>query len=179
VPIILCSKCADCTDALCELCYANVPAPSTKPDLEKIYAQNKRAREAAGHTAQADATAKKGKQSAAGTQRLFVGKLPLVVEAAAIKAALAEAAGGEAALVVAVQWIADKATGAFYGSAFVEMANSAAAARAAEQWPKLVAEASKSNQALKKMKVNLSPPRDDETWPPVGGFSHRERPPVM
>jgi len=81
-----------------------------------------------------------------GEARLFVGKLPLVVEASAVKAMLSDCAkiGGknsdESATMpaaaaedacLAVEWITDKTTGAFYGSCFAQMATPAMASRAA------------------------------------------------
>lgn len=99
----------------------------------------KRAKKAAG-----EATA--SGSNSLGEARLFVGKLPLAVEASAVKALLAEAAqvggdsgvsgdggGGETspAACAAVVWLTDKATGAFYGSCFAQMASLEHATRAA------------------------------------------------
>jgi len=77
-----------------------------------------------------------------GACRLFVGKLPLTVDAASVKRCLGEAAadspGNPAPLgaVAAVHWITDKASGAFYGSCFVQMASPKLAARVAARFAK-------------------------------------------
>lgn len=75
-----------------------------------------------------------------GATRLFVGKLPLTVDATSIRELITAAArfgdgsgpgDGSSQPVVAVHWITDKSSGAFYGSVFVQMASAAAAANAA------------------------------------------------
>ena len=72
-----------------------------------------------------------------------------------------------------VQWLADRESGLFYGSAFVRMSGVAHAAEAIE------AAATKSGLVLRGRKLNVafSPPREDEQWPPKG-YTERERPPV-
>lgn len=66
--------------------------------------------------------ARRAKPAAPPSTRLYVGRIPLAVDAAQLKDAL----GGK---VARVQWLADHATQLFYGSAFVEMESVNAAAR--------------------------------------------------
>ena len=66
---------------------------------------------------------RRAKPVAPSSTRLFVGRIPLAVDAAKLKAAL----GGK---VTRIQWLADHTTKLFYGSAFVEMETINAAARA-------------------------------------------------
>ena len=99
-----------------------------------------------------------------------MGSLPLVTDAAAVRKALGF---GMAERVELVQWLADRESGLFYGSAFVRMSAVAHAAEAVE------AAATKSGLVLRGRKLNVafSPPREGEVWPPKG-YTERERPPV-
>ena len=84
--------------------------------------------------------------------------------------AVRKALGGS---VEVVQWLRDRSSGLFYGSAFVRMRGLLAATDAVE------AAASAGGLVLngRKLRVAFAPPRDGEAWPPPG-FAESERPPV-
>ena len=107
------------------------------------------------------------KKAKSATHRVFVRKLPFVVNASALRAAirdkLLQTDNGERfkphEQVSLVHWLADKSTGLFYGSALLQMGNADAARALCE-----------SNELLvggKKAQVKLSPLRADEEWPPA------------
>ena len=99
------------------------------------------------------------------SQRIFVGKLPLTVDTTSISAALA---GG----VKLLQWVTDKKTGYFYGSAFVEM-------QTLEQAQGCVSRAAAEGIKIsgKRLRVNFAPPPAGEAWPTTD-FQQQERPPI-
>jgi nucleolin len=86
-----------------------------------------------------------------GVTRLFLGNLPFAVD----ETSLAEFLPGT---VTHIKWITDKATGKFYGSAFVEMDTSQSAAEA-------VAKAG-SQLMGRAIKINFAPAREGDVWPP-------------
>jgi hypothetical protein len=110
--------------------------------------------------------AKKQKQAAEPSDRLFVGKMPLLVDAVQVRAALG-------AGVSLVHWLKDKQTGLFYGSAFVRMASVAEASKAVQR-------AAKGEVAVgkRKLRVGFAPLKANEVWPPAG-YTELARPPVM
>ena len=169
VPVLVCAACIDSGRAtaqastlLCPLCTEGYVPPSQMPALEK--AAVKRA-EPAAPRASKPGKRLKGRDAPPST-RLFVGSLPLVTDATAVRKAL----GGS---VEIVQWLRDRSSGLFYGSAFVRMRGLLAATDAVE------AAASAGGLVLngRKLRVAFAPPRDGEAWPPPG-FAESERPPV-
>ena len=175
VPLLVCTTCLDggaaeaaAASLLCPLCTEGYVPPSQMPTLLETEASAKRAGTDA---ARANKPGKRLKgRDAAPSTRLFVGSLPLVTDAAAVRKALGF---GMAERVELVQWLADRESNLFYGSAFVQMSDVAHAAEAVE------AAATKSGLVLRGRKLNVafSPPREDEQWPPKG-YTERERPPV-
>ena len=91
----------------------------------------------------------------------------MLITATAVKAAL----GPEQ--VVGLQWLADRKTGFFYGSAFVRMDSVEHATEA------VAAAATAQGVALKgrKLRVSFSPPKEEQEWPP-DGYVETERPPL-
>ena len=169
VPVLVCAACIDSGRAtaqastlLCPLCTEGYVPPSQMPALEK--AAVKRA-EPAAPRASKPGKRLKGRDAPPST-RLFVGSLPLVTDATAVRKAL----GGS---IEVVQWLRDRSSGLFYGSAFVRMRGLLAATDAVE------AAASAGGLVLngRKLRVAFAPPRDGEAWPPPG-FAESERPPV-
>ena len=153
VPVIVCHKCCGSgahkgQRLLCPLCkegYSLREKPV--PDL----VGQKRKLAAKGGLAGAKKPLKpRGEPSS----RLFVGKLPLTVTATDLSQAL----GSKPRLVV---WIRDRASGFFYGSAFVEMNSLDAATRVVEQ-----AEGFNLLLGGRRMRANFSPPAQGQTWPP-------------
>jgi nucleolin len=86
-----------------------------------------------------------------GVTRLFLGNLPFAVD----ETSLAEFLPGT---VTHIKWITDKATGKFYGSAFVEMDTSQSSAQA-------VAKAG-SQLMSRPIKINFAPALEGDVWPP-------------
>jgi hypothetical protein len=179
VPVIVCQPCLKDVGIVgaaaaqtksksllrCPLCKEGYVAPTQKPDLlgqklllEEGHRRKKRKRDVVGGSVVEGAT------------RLFVGKIPLVVTAAELEAALclmppAASSSSQTSLrgnVTCVQWIRDQSTGLFYGSSFVEMKNHDLAVAAVDG-------AEKKKVALKgrNLKVSFAPPKEGDVWPPA------------
>jgi predicted sulfurtransferase len=189
----------------CELCIEGYVAPSYKPDLltmkqkvEALKKQGKLITQADGDgkgkkrkgseddgdgkkKSKKDKKDKKDKKNKSKNgveddgSRIFVGRLPLVVNATQLKEAVCAAVDGDTEQVKLVKWLTDRTSGHFYGSAFVQMSSKEVAEQVIE-----AATGGNSKGVLlgkKKLKVNAAPLRDDEVWPPVD-HEHRERPPI-
>ncbi|KAJ1457573.1 hypothetical protein M885DRAFT_515175 [Pelagophyceae sp. CCMP2097] len=88
-----------------------------------------------------------------GVTRLFVGNLPWTADEALIASSL----GLEK--LEAVMFVTDKASGKFYGTAFVGVADAAQAAKAVSK--------AGTDVGGRAIKVNYAPPRPGDVWPPV------------
>ena len=208
VPVIVCAQCdaGKPTKVECPLCKTGYEAPQMDPDYETM--AKKRARKLAEEESGGKKKKKRKTEGGAAEEesaaRVFVGKMPLAVDITQLKAALA--AGLEEAAefkgqvspepVKLVHWLADKTTGAFYGSAFVEMSSPEIAERLVAAANRPVASASASAGKAKaktpkqdpngpfringrRLRVNLAPPKEgDDAWPPKD-FQQRDRPPIM
>lgn len=95
--------------------------------------------------------------------RLFVGKLPLSIDVPRIEQALGSS-------IKVLQWIYDKQTDYFYGSAWLEVPTLKEA--------KMIAEKSASTQGIKidgkRLRINFAPPNESETWPPEAKTCYTE-----
>jgi RNA recognition motif-containing protein len=85
-----------------------------------------------------------------GVTRLFLGNLPFAVDETMLETFIPG--------LTHVKWITDKATGKFYGSAFVEMTNSTAAASAVAKAGLLLLD--------RPVKINFAPALPGDKWPP-------------
>jgi predicted sulfurtransferase len=112
------------------------------------------------------------------SERLFVGNLPLLVSASAVREALLKAQGPQGEAARQLQWLFDRTTGAFYGSIFVKMGSVKAA--------RLVVEAAASKAGIRlagsggckrprRLRVHFAPYQG--SWPPEGHMEH-ELPPL-
>jgi hypothetical protein len=112
------------------------------------------------------------------SERLFVGNLPLLVSASAVREALLKAQGPQGEAARQLQWLFDRTTGAFYGSIFVKMVSVKAA--------RLVVEAAASKEGIRlagsggckrprRLRVHFAPYQG--SWPPEGHMEH-ELPPL-
>jgi predicted sulfurtransferase len=100
------------------------------------------------------------------SKRIFVGKLPLVMDATK----LADILEGT---VKVLRWIPDRSTGFWYGSVFAEMSTLEEAEKAVKK-----AEVPGGIKVGKKrIVVNFAPPHDGEEWPPAD-HKNLERPPI-
>ena len=106
---------------------------------------------------------------AATLHRVFVGKMPFVVSASELRASLV----GGASDAPVVDWLHDRKTGIFYGSAFVGMISRDSAERTVAR-----AAAGEITLSGKKLKVTHAPPREGEAWP-AEEFVAAERPRIM
>ena len=184
--VIVCQNCQETSpsEVQCDLCQQGHEAPMQDPDYS-LLAKRRQESITSGDDAGAeghkrkkrrgDATDASAKaQAAEACTRLFVGKLPLTCNATQIKESITAALGETAKdSVTHIHWIRDRASGAFYGSAFIGMESAGHAAR--------VVEASTGTGVKlngKKLKINLSPPPSDQPWPPTD-YQFSERPPVM
>uniref|UniRef100_A0A7S0FVE6 Rhodanese domain-containing protein n=1 Tax=Pyrodinium bahamense TaxID=73915 RepID=A0A7S0FVE6_9DINO len=172
VPIIVCSACREALAAaaapppklrcpLCEegFCLRDKEAP-------KLKRAEKRKGGAAAHTEGRQVKRMKKFAGKGPCSRLFIGNLPFVVDASAVKEALS---GG----VELIKWIADRSSGLWYGSAFVEMRSVAEAERVV----RLAGEGAGIRAGKRRLRVNFAPPAEGEAWPPPE-HAHLERPPV-
>lgn len=179
VPVLVCTGCqpaaaADPPSLRCPLCQEGYVAPQARPALGGR-------REEAAPLPVDPRPAKRARPLAPPSSRLFVGGLPYLTNATAVRSALAAAAasggadGGDHPLVAVdapVDWLRDQSSGLFYGSARVQM-GSVEAAEAAVR----VAGASGLRMGKRKLRLNFAPVKEGEEWPSVG-FERKERPPV-
>jgi len=153
VPVIVCDDCKERAHAQpkalsCELCREGYRAPMSQPDLVGL---KRRAEAAVGGGEAAEAAAAEVSNKKTRTEgdealvtcddRLFLGRLPLATSLGKLRTALTppqmdyvtgkekEVTSANSA-VRAVHWLADAASGAFYGSAVVRMKTAAAAQQA-------------------------------------------------
>lgn len=175
VPVLVCDK-DDCKQSalqhpkqlVCELCIIGHKAPQLMPDLVGL----KRKAEQTTKTTD-DSSSKKLKQSDSTpdtkddnlcTDRLFLRRLPLT----ATKTKLQELLG----TVALVHWLADKNSGAFYGSCIVQLESEQDAKQA-------VKAAAGSSLTLGKKNIQVSYCRADfdTAWPPAN-LQDKEYPPI-
>jgi nucleolin len=90
------------------------------------------------------------KGNSQGVTRLFLGNLPFAVDETALETFIPG--------MTHVKWITDKATGKFYGSAFVEMSNSTTASHAVAKAGSLLLD--------RPVKINFAPALPGDKWPP-------------
>ena len=210
VPVIVCDRCnpaakADSTILECPLCEEGYEAPTLAPDLlgqkRKLGVIEAGTDMVTGVVVDADVAARvkaekrAEKSNKEPSTRLFLGRLPRVITAAALRRALVRAAGDVETRTV--RWVVDRDSGAYYGSAFVEMATLAHAKKvvaavekasglavdiglttAATAAPRAFATSSAPCRAAgkkqkvcagpKKARVAFAPLRKEETWPPAG-----------
>ena len=174
VPVIVCQSCQAAASEKpellqCPLCKSGYQLRDlARPDAVKLQATygNKRAAQA---SADSGSGGKKQKQCAVrpASDRVHVGKMPLLVDATQLKASV-----GAAATIVAIEWLRDKQTRLFYGSAFVKLGSVA-------QAEKLVASASGGKVVVngRKLRVGFAPVKEGQVWPPPD-HQELERPPV-
>ena len=150
VPVILCSTCAQVADGnksepgkpgdpagcrmnavKCELCLEGYRAP---PEVEQRAVLK---RTADGGFVDLDATSTPTKKPKTSTSRVFIRKLPFVVNAtqlrAAVHAELCKSGIDRADQVEIVHWLTDRKSGLFYGSAMLNMRSADAASAVARQ----------------------------------------------
>ena len=110
-------------------------APSASATLSVAVTAAASAAAAVAAASGATARIRKGPKVQDPSKRLFVGNLPLLVAATDIRKVLASAQGGGEGGVgvesdaIALEWLTDRKTGAFYGSVFVKMSSLDAAQR--------------------------------------------------
>ncbi|CAE7681614.1 STR6 [Symbiodinium sp. CCMP2592] len=169
VPVIVCPDCRSeietgqkVPELQCPLCeegfrLRDLHTPALKP------AEKRKAASAPAGVAERAVKRRAKHQGKAPSQRLFVGSMPLAVDATMVRDALGKG-------VEIVQWIHDKTTGLWYGSSFVKMATLSDAERVVEA-------AGSLRIGKRKLRINFAPVPDGESWPPPG-FEQVERPPV-
>ena len=154
----------------------SVQEKATAPELDQGLAIDSTDSSATeGNLAAAQASAdsgsggKKQKQCAVrpASDRVHVGKMPLLVDATQLKASF-----GAEATIVAIEWLRDKQTRLFYGSAFVKLGSVAQAEKLVE-----VASGGKVVVNGRKLRVGFAPLKEGQVWPPPE-HQELERPPV-
>jgi len=164
VPVIVCDDCQETATTepqtlICPLCEKGYQTPETTPDL---VGQKRKL----GLIVRGGKDLVTGRKVAENTpqacRRLFVGKLPLTITASALRRAF-----GDLKIDV-IQWIIDRDTCAFYGSAFCQMASIEAAKKVQVLHTIPLTKKGKRKQ---RARVAFAPIREKEVWPPL---SHRE-----
>lgn len=207
VPVLVCDACAakakeDASGLRCPLCVKGLDLrDKPMPDLLR----GKRQLAALHGNADAVARGEGGKEelgeercakrrkkmrpAASESKRLFVGNLPYTPEFSTLSRALSRAAAAAAAEdqeqeeekkdVVAVQWLLDKKTSLFYGSAFVQMRSKNLARRVMAAAKAIRPDGSGGIRYQKRLlRVNFAPlPEGAEPWPPED-HKQLERPPI-
>jgi predicted sulfurtransferase len=206
VPVIVCHKCqkhaTESPDTLvCPLCVDGYQAPQEVPDL--VGQKRQIGDNDASVLDAASGDKKQKKEIKEPSRRIFVGRLPLLVTAITLRLALITAAGGgndndndDQVKVEHVQWLVDRDTNAYYGSAFVQMSRLAdaetivkgerlvihateleaqkAARKAAsgERWGTYKMRTIKTGR----VRLAFAPLLEDEIWPPMN-YKETEFPP--
>ena len=185
VPVILCAACAAVADGnktdpgeagdpagcrkhvlTCELCREGHQAPVEQEQTEVL----KRRRDG-GYM---DLNEPLAKRLGAETRRVFIRRLPFVISAAELRAAVLEALLARShqyeqqEQVELVHWLADNHSGLFYGSVMLQM-------RSAEAAADLIGESGELMVGAKKAQAKLAPLKTDEVWPPAG-YAESEMP---
>jgi len=176
VPIIVCPGCTEAAEAAdpeklrCPLCeegrnLRNLATPNFS--RREAYREAEKRKAANMNGADSAKALKRAKHSARDpSDRLFVGNLPLVINATQIKEALG-------AGVEMIHWIKDRNTDLWYGSTFVQMSSEDKATKVV----KLAKEGNGIKMGKRRLRVNFAPYGDSDAWPPAG-HKHSERPPV-
>lgn len=173
VPVIVCDDCQKAAteepqSLACPLCVKGYQTPETAPDL-------------VGQKRKLGLIEKGGKDLVTGqkvtrqapkiSQRLFVGKLPLAITASKLRKAFGNPK------IETIQWIVDKETKAFYGSAFCQMASKDDAVQAQQSGFIPLVPPRKKKQKHRKARVAFAPLRENEIWPSTS-FTETEYPPL-
>lgn len=193
VPVIVCDDCqavaAERPDGLaCSLCAEGYYTPETAPDL--VGQKRKLGIIAKGGTDMVTGQKVDASPIVAGrggisedveiSRRLFVGKLPLTITASKLRTAFGKING---VMVSSVQWIVDRDSRAFYGSAYCQMASENDARLAIEGLEQgLYIRLEPARRGGKKRRraaarVAFAPLRAGEVWPPPA-FEEKEYPPI-
>lgn len=174
VPVILCPSCdthssnnhapqeLNLAKLMCELCQEGHQAPAQTPAFVCL----KRKAETLLNVS-SEKNEKQSKSTHMDPSRLFLSKVPLTIT----KAKLDEALGGK--VLKHVYWLADRQSGAFYGSCMVEMLSEKIAQDILRGIQK-----SPIKMGNKKVKVSPVRTRDEEVWPPNDANLDREFPPL-
>jgi len=170
VPTIVCATCRTALDAdpeavkklECPLCEEGW----TLRELEAPKLHRAVKRKAESQSGTASKRNREKHQNKAPSTRLFVGNLPFVVDASAIREALGKS-------FKLLQWITDQKSGVWYGNAFVELRSLKEASEAVEG----AGSADGTRIGKRRLRVNFAPPKDGATWPPKGHVPH-DRPPI-
>lgn len=174
VPVLVCDK-DDCKQLalqnpkqlVCELCIIGHKAPQLMPDLvglkRKAEAQATKTTDI-NNDSNNDSSSNNSNHNILCKDRLFLRRLPLTVT----KTKLQELLG----TVALLHWLADKNSGAFYGSCIVQLESEQDAQQA-------VMGAAGSSLTLEKKKIQVSYCRKDfdSSWPPAN-LQDKEYPPI-
>jgi len=175
VPVIVCDTCqhsAAPEDMRCPLCeqghsLRELAACELRPAADGA-APGGMKRKSAPDPVKDKAEAKRAKHAdKEPAKRIFVGALPFVINATAIR----ELLGADD--VFRIHWIPDRKTGLWYGSTFVDMTSKAAAKRVVKE----ANEGTGLRMGKRRLRISFAPLLDGEEWPP-SDFKEFERPPV-
>jgi len=169
IPVIVCTECQEADPKLmkCPLCESGDKFKLRNMEHPKfINRENATQKRKVDPTEQRNVSKRLKHAGKDPSKRIFVGKLPLVMDATK----LADILEGT---VKVLRWIPDRRTGFWYGSVFAEMSTLEEAETAVKR-----AQAPGGIKVGKRsIVVNFAPPHDGEEWPPAD-HKHFERPPI-
>mmetsp|Transcript_13213 Transcript_13213/g.31678 ORF Transcript_13213/g.31678 Transcript_13213/m.31678 type:complete len:513 (+) Transcript_13213:49-1587(+) len=185
VPVIVCPDCdtfglKNPEKLNCELCKQGYRAPTAGPNLMEL----KRKAESIVVHKQDDITdassplqTKKAKKEGGGAShhpdRLFLARLPLTISKSKLIEVLVgsdDSNGGDNDKIKRVHWLADKNSGAFYGSCIVQVSS-------ADIAKQIMDKASGIKLDKKKIRISFASVKEGEVWPPKD-HAEKEFPPV-
>jgi hypothetical protein len=182
VPVIVCHKCCGSgahkrATLLCPLCkeghsLRELPLPDLVGQKRRLAVSKSGLDASSKRIASTTAVV-----SAEPSHRLFVGKLPLTITATSLRHALLGSSPGSlfSADHLSIEWLTDRKTSLFYGSAFVGMPTVDAAAAVVARGGGGIGLTVPGS--TRRARVAFRPLRDGEEWPREGHVE-LERPPV-
>lgn len=195
VPVIVCPDCdtfglKNPTKLNCELCKQGYRAPTgagldlaeLKRNAESIVINKSKKRDAdtgitTDASSQPTATKKAKKEGASShTDRLFLARLPLTISKSKLIEALVGSDTSDDDKIKRVHWLADKNSGAFYGSCIVEVSSAAIAKEILDKANGGEIKLGKKKKK-KKIRASFASVKEDEVWPPKD-YGNKEFPPV-
>jgi len=169
IPVIVCTGCQEADPKLmkCPLCESGDKFKLRNMEHPKfINRENATQKRKIDPTEQRNVNKRLKHAGKDPSKRIFVGKLPLVMDAAK----LADILEGT---VKVLRWIPDRSTGFWYGSVFAEMSTLEEAEKAVQR----ATAPSGTKVGKRRIVVNFAPPNDGEEWPPAD-HKNLKRPPI-
>lgn len=187
VPVLVCKSCqntCDITTLRCPLCERSIhlkdlPTPNLKADRQKLSELRgivDKEAEVSDVPPHLNKRANKGKASkdAAPDKRLFLGNLPYTIDLDQVQKVIKDV--DPEGKVAIVDWLYDKQSGLFYGSAFVKVNSVAVAEKAVAAAAAVKPNGSGGIRVNKRLlRITFAPPKEGIEWP-AADFKQLHRP---